>query len=207
MDSVFKGKGTAGGLLVNRKKKKNVWQLPPLSADTLTESTRRPRSPAVSINQSAVWFHYIGLNCVRCTSTCSGGNSGVRPAGGKQKMGTAAGTRGRGDVKAFIHRLLESSLFHATAFPSPQSWEPVCSEKITSGLRAASQTNQHHARCCSLLERAQWDTAYIQFREAGEVHQFMLVCAFLFQWSEKKNNKHWKKFYQDLKTKLKSIFF
>lgn len=84
------------------------------------------------------------FNCVPCISTCSSRNSGVKGGWWKQKKRMVVGIQGREDVKAFIHKLLKSSLFHTAAFPPLQGREHICTEKITSSLRAASQTSHNN---------------------------------------------------------------
>lgn len=84
-------------------------------------NTPWPLSPASPLTR-AVWFHYIRPNCVRCFSTCSGRNSGVRAAE-ETRQECLQGHRSRGDVKAFIHTLSKSSLYRTSVFLPLQGWD------------------------------------------------------------------------------------
>lgn len=89
-----------------------------------------PLSPASPLTR-AVWFHYIGPNCVRCSSTCSGRNT---------RQERLQGHRSRGDVKAFIHTLSESSLFQTSAFLPLQGWGPDLWPRCRTPQRTAAAT-------------------------------------------------------------------
>lgn len=68
------------------------------------------------------------------------------------------GIQGREDVKAFIHKLLKSSLFHTAAFP------PLQGTITTRGWVSALQPPMRHAAFSNFVTKEEEVTVFINSR-------------------------------------------